>query len=263
MPVEAGVSKLAKVWFIRNSQPVLLKEPIQFWNENFIANEAHMLDGISHPRVRRKLAFDPVAHRLFLEFVEGTTLQDLVQAGATLRDPARTHQILQDVAETMADLHEGLLCDRPVVHNDLKSLNVLVPEACPHGAILIDFSHSYFEGQVPAFIADHQHNPNGTVKYMAPEKWGGSHEHGRQGDVFAFGVLAYYAYTGRFPFEGDVQRIEHQIREVTPPTPIQLGVTVLRNMQAVMMSCLEKLPNRRPSMEQVARCYAETASLLK
>jgi serine/threonine-protein kinase len=261
--VEAGVSKLARVWFARNPLPVLLKEPVQFWNQNFIANEAHLLGGISHPHVRRRLLYDALTHRLFLEFVEATTLQELVLSGATQQDPRRAHEILQSVAETMADLHEGIWCDRPVVHNDLKSLNVLVPTARAGGAVLIDFSHSYFEGQMPPFIADHQHNPTGTIKYMAPEKWDGDLEHGRQSDVFAFGVLAYYAYTGRFPFEGDANEVAQQAHAATPPTPIQLGLNVLRNMQAVMMSCLEKQPNRRPSMEQVARCYAETANLLK
>jgi serine/threonine protein kinase len=74
-------------------------------------------------------------------------------------------------------------------------------------------------------------------------------------------VLAYYACTGKFPFEGDLAGIEKQIREAAPPTPIQLGAGVLRNTQAVLMSCLEKQPNRRPSMDLVAKYYAEATSL--
>lgn len=261
--VEAGVSKLTKVQFARQPRSALLKEPVRFWDEIYIANEAYVLDEVTHPRIRRKLAYDAETHRLFLEYVEGVTLNDLVKAGTTVQDPGRTHQILQCVAETVADMHGGIFCDRPIVHNDLKSMNVLVPAAAPRETVLIDFSHSYFEGRLPPFIADNQHNPAGTAKYMAPEKWAGSHEHGRPGDVFAFGVMAYYAYTGRFPFDGDAAQIEQQIREAPPATPIQLGVNVLRNMQAIVMSCLEKQPNRRPSMEQVARGYAETASLFK
>jgi len=131
--VNAGVSKLAKVAFARIPQPALLKEPVQFWNEIFIANEAYMLDEITHPRIRRKLLYDAPTHRLFLEFIEGPTLNELVAAGVTVREPERTHRLLQCVAETVADLHEGLLCDRPIVHNDLKSMNILVPTASPSG----------------------------------------------------------------------------------------------------------------------------------
>jgi serine/threonine protein kinase len=198
-----------------------------------------------------------------LTYIEATTLNDLVQSGTTLQTPGRTHQILQSVAETMADMHAGILCDRPIIHNDLKSMNVLVPAAFPRESVLIDFSHSYFEGHLPPFIADKKHNPAGTAKYMSPEKWDSDFSQGFKSDVFAFGVMAYYAYTGKHPFDGDVAHIEKQIRETTPPTPIQLGINVLRNIMVTMMSCLEKKPERRPSMEYVARCYADSASLFR
>ena len=87
LPVEAGVSKLYKVEFARNPHPALLKTPRNFWDEMFIANEAQMLDEITHPRIRPKLAFDAASHRLFLKYVEAATLNDLVQAKVTLKKP--------------------------------------------------------------------------------------------------------------------------------------------------------------------------------
>jgi serine/threonine protein kinase len=261
--VEAGVSKLAKVNFARNPYPALLKEPAQFWDEIFIANEAYMLDEITHPRIRRKLAYDAGAHQLFLEYIEGATLNELVMAGVTVKDPARTHQLLQNIAETVADMHAGILCAGPMVHNDLKSMNVLVPMVAPQETMLIDFSHSYFEGRLPPFITDEKHNPTGTAKYRAPEKWAGDYTQGFKSDVFAFGVMAYYAYTGKHPFVGDAAQIEQQIREITPASPIELDVKVPRNTMVLMMSCLEKKPERRPTMEQVAHYYAASAVLFK
>jgi len=263
LQVEAGVSKLSKVEFVRITHVALLKEPRNFWDEIFIANEAYLLEDITHPRIRRMLAFDSVSHRLFLEFIEGTTLNDLVKAGVTRKEPGRTHKILQGVAETMADLHAGIFCGRPVIHNDLKSMNVLLPVAAPTEIRLIDFSHSYFAGYLPLFIADKKENPVGTAKYMAPEKWVGDYTNGFKGDVFAFGVMAYYAYTGRHPFDGELAQIEQHIREATPPTPIQSGFDVPRNISVTIMACLEKRPEQRPSMEQVARSYAEAASLFR
>ena len=149
LPVSAGVSTLAKVEFERNPHAAVLKQPKNFWDEVFIANEAYILDEVTHPRVRRKLAYDAASHRLFLEFIEGATLDELVQAKVTLREPARTHRILQSVAETMADLHAGILCGEPLIHNDLKSMNVLVPTDAPDESRLIDFSHSYFKDRLP------------------------------------------------------------------------------------------------------------------
>ena len=259
--VEARNSKLSKVEFARIPRPALMKEPAHFWDEILIANEAYLLDETTHPRIRQKLAYVATSHQLYLDYVEAVTLQDLVKTGVTLKNPARTHHLLRCVAETLADMHEGILCSRPIVHNDLKSANVLVPAAAPGESLLIDFSHAYFEGSLPPFITDNKQNPAGTAKYMAPEKWEGDFTQGFKGDVFAFGVLAYYTCTGQYPFEGDVARIAGQIREKTPPTPIELGANVPRTSTVIIMSCLEKKPGQRPTMEYVAQCFANTAGL--
>lgn len=261
LPVEAGVSKLSKIEFARIPQPALLKEPAHFWDEAFISNEAYILDEVTHPRIRKKIAFDVPAHRLFLEYIDAVTLYQLVNTRVTVQDSRRAHLILQSVAETVADLHAGILCGRPIVHNDLKSMNVLVPQDAPNDSRLIDFSHSYFRDHLPAFINNKKEDRIGTAKYMSPEKWDGNYADGAKSDVFAFGVLAYYAHTGKHPFDGDVATIEKQIREATPPSPLELGTNVPRSTVVTIMSCLEKLPNRRPSMEYVAKNYADSATL--
>jgi serine/threonine protein kinase len=263
LAVRARVSRLARVEFARYPYPVLLKEPAQFWHEVFIANEATMLGEVAHPRVRRKLAYDTATHRLFLEYIEGETLHELVRSGATRADPRRTHRLLQSVAETLADLHAGLFCGRPIVHNDVKDMNVLVPAAAPEETRLIDFSHSYFDGTLPPFITDKKHNPAGTAKYTAPEKWEGDFTNGFMADVFAFGVMAYYACTGKYPFDGTLAQVERAILEATPASPLKLVHNVLRNTVVIIMACLDKIPNRRPSMEQIAKVYADSASLYK
>jgi len=261
--VEAGVSKLSRVEFARHPYPALLKEPARFWDQVFIANEAYVLGEVTHPRIRRKLAYDGAGHQLFLEYIEGQTLHELVHAGVTRAEPRRTHRLLQNVAETVADMHAGVFCGRPIVHNDLKSKNVLVPVNAPEEARLIDFSHSYFDGNLPPFITDKKGNPTGTVKYSAPEKWEGDFSKGFKGDVFSFGVMAYYACTGKYPFEGSKAEIEQTIREATPVSPLKSGHPVLRNVVMIIMACLEKNPDRRPAMEHVARDFADCAELVK
>ena len=263
LAVQAGVSKLSRVEFERHPYPVLLKEPAHFWDEVLIANEAYVLGEVSHPRIRRKLAYDAATHQLFLEYIEGATLEELVQKGVTCADPKRTHRLLQCLAETVADMHAGVFCGRPLVHNDLKCGNVLVPVVAPDETRLIDFSHSYFDGNLPPFITDKQQNPTGTAKYMAPEKWDIDFTKGFEGDVFAFGVTAFYACTGKYPFDGDSAQIEQAIREAPTPTLLRPGHNLLRTTAAIIMACLEKKPGRRPSMEKVARTYADSASLIK
>ena len=261
--VPSRISKLARVEFERSPYFALLKEPARFRDEIHIANEAYVLGEVTHPRIRRKLAYDAATHRLFLEYIEAETLDELVQQGVTRANPARTHHLLQSLAETVADMHAGIFCGRPIVHNDLKTRNVLVPLAAPAETRLIDFSHSFFEGNLPSFITDKKQDPKGTAPYSAPEKWDADFTKGFKGDVFAFGVTAYYACTGRFPFDGTMAQIEQSIREEKPVSPLKLGRNLLRNTAVIIMACLEKDPDRRPTMEQVARVYADSASLFK
>jgi serine/threonine protein kinase len=145
----------------------------------------------------------------------------------------------------------------------LKSLHVVVPADSVGEAILIDFSHACHEGSSLPCAADQKENPVGTAKYLAPEKWEGDVTHGFEGDVFAFGVMAYYACTGRHPFEGDPAHIQKQIREATPPSPIELGMNLPRSTTVTIMSCLEKKPNRRPAMERVALSFGDAANLFR
>ena len=263
LAVRTRISKLARVEFERRPYPALLKEPANFWDVVFIENEAFVLEEVTHPRIRRKLAYEPTTHRLFLEYIEAETLDELVRQGITRSDPARTHRILQSLAETVADMHAGIFCGRPLVHNDLKSGNVLVPAATPDEIRLIDFSHSYFEGILPPFITDKKEDPKGTALYSAPEKWNGDFTQGFKSDVFAFGVTAYYACTGKHPFDGSLAQIEQAIHEGKPASPLKPGHNLLRTTAAIIMACLEKNPGRRPPMDRVAQVYAQSASLVK
>jgi serine/threonine-protein kinase len=142
-------------------------------------------------------------------------------------------------------------------------MNVLVPATAPDEIRLIDFSHSFFEGNLPPFITDKKQNPSGTAKYTAPEKWDGDFTKGFESDVFAFGVLAYYATTGKHPFDGDPAQIEQAIRETEPVSPLKIEMPVHRSLAVIILQCLEKNPAQRPTMEQVAKVYADSALLFK
>jgi serine/threonine protein kinase len=264
-PLEARsrVSRLARLEFERHPYPALLKEPANFWDEVFVANESYVLGYVTHPRIRRKLGYDGATHRLFLEYIEAETLDELVRQGTTRSNPGRTHRLLQSLAETVADMHAGIFCGRPLVHNDLKSGNVLVPIATPDETRLIDFSHSYFEGNPPAFLTNKKEDPKGTALYSAPEKWNGDFTQGFKGDVFAFGVTAYYACTGKHPFDGTLAEIEQAIQEGKPASPLKPGHNLLRTTATIIMACLEKNPDKRPTMERVAQVYAKSAALVK
>jgi serine/threonine protein kinase len=196
------------------------------------------------------IAFEPESGRLFLEFIDAPTLKDLVTDQTYATNPERIHIILKHLAEVVADLHEGVLCSHPVIHNDLKPCNLMV---LPGDEVsLIDFSHSYVPNHNPSFVTERDRDPIGTAKYMAPEKWDCNYSLGNQSDVFAFGVLGYVAATGQYPFEGTPAQLEEIIKNTQPVYPLKLNVPISRNLASIIMDCLAKDPKGRPTMRHVA-----------
>ena len=247
---QTRVSRIAKVTFQNQVNPVVMKEPAEFWHREFLLNESAILEEIRHPRVRRLIAFEPETCRLFLEFIDSPTLKDLIATKVYQAQPERIHGILTRLAETVADLHEGVLCTGPIVHGDLKPCNLMI---LPGDEVkLIDFSHAYKPTQKPSYVSARDNNPIGTAKYLSPERWECDYSKGKESDVFAFGVLGYVAATGQYPFEGDPAQLEKIIKTNQPVSPLKLNVPISRNLASIITDCLIKEPSRRPSMRHVA-----------
>ena len=149
---------------------------------------------------------------------------------------------------------------RGVLHRDLKPSNVLVDS---QGTRLVtDFGlakrlasgdGSFTEtGQVL-----------GTPKYMAPEQAAGRKDLTVAADVYSLGVILYERLTGQTPFTGDnALTLLRQARESEPPRPSTIRPGLDRDLETVVLKCLEKEPGRRyPSAEALATtCAAGSAA---
>jgi predicted ATP-grasp superfamily ATP-dependent carboligase/predicted Ser/Thr protein kinase len=176
-----------------------------------------------------------------MKFVEGTSL-----AGHA-RGDTRT-EVSGLVAVARAVHHAHL---RGVLHRDLKPSNVLVDA---QGTRLVaDFGlakrlasgdGSFTEtGQVL-----------GTPKYMAPEQAAGRKDLTVAADVYSLGVILYERLTGQTPFTGDnALTLLRQARESAPPRPSSIRPGLDRDLETVVLKCLDKEPDRRyPSAEAFA-----------
>src|SRR5215210_2056576 len=150
-------------------------------DEGSLLSEAGILLGMApHPLLCRVLEDFFAGDRYFLvmEWVEGTTLADLLAtaAGAGLPLPDVVHSLGQ-VAEALDHLHRHR---PPVVHGDVKPANVIVT---PDGkAVLVDFGISRRE-----HAGERLHPtlaPAGTAGYAAPEVAAG-HSPTPAADVFS------------------------------------------------------------------------------
>jgi WD40 repeat protein/serine/threonine protein kinase len=91
----------------------------------------------------------------------------------------------------------------------------------------------------------------GSPSYMAPEQWAGADLVDLRCDIYALGVLAYEAITGRRPFSGSVDELQRQ--HCTDSVPA-LPASIPSALYAVLARAMAKEPcDRPPSALELAR----------
>jgi WD40 repeat protein len=81
---------------------------------------------------------------------------------------------------------------------------------------------------------------------MAPEQAAGRKDLTVAADVHSLGVVLYERLTGQPPFAGeDVLTLLRQVRETEPPRPSTFLPGLDRDLESIVLKCLEKSPERR------------------
>ena len=141
-----------------------------------------------------------------------------------------------DVASALGFAHrEG------VIHRDIKTDNILFDD---HGnAIVADFGiaravSGYSEQTGTNMVV-------GTPQYFSPEQARGQALDGRA-DLYSLGVTLFKAATGVLPFTGDDwYEIARQHVEDKPPRPRTINPTLSKELEEIILQCLEKDPEDR------------------
>ena len=148
-----------------------------------------------------------------------------------------------------------------LVHRDLKPGNVIVATLGGQRDVakLLDF------GLVEdlSVNADSRLTRVGTVlgtpAYMSPEQAAGESAVDARGDVYGLGAVAFFALTGRPPFQGKTlgQLLAAHCSE-PPPSLTDVRPDVPGDLSAVVARCLAKDPaNRFPSATALDRALGE------
>jgi ABC-type oligopeptide transport system substrate-binding subunit/predicted Ser/Thr protein kinase len=160
--------------------------------ERFV-REGQALRQLNHPNIVKMVAAveEDGQHYLVLEFVEGGSLQDLLDAQGPMPS-ARVIEIALDLADALTRAHR-----LGIIHRDLKPGNVLLAEdGTPR---LTDFGTAHVSDSPRLTQADIL---VGTVDYLSPEACNGE-QLDERADIWAFGVLLFEMLSGEPPFQGD------------------------------------------------------------
>ncbi|HEX6385827.1 MAG TPA: AAA family ATPase [Anaerolineae bacterium] len=148
-----------------------------------LAQEFQSLATLRHPHIIsvRDYGFDIQGHPYFT--------MDLVEIAQTIVEACQEQPVINRVELLVHVLHAlAYVHRRGFIHRDLKPSNVLVAGGI---ARVLDFGLSVTADQAAGTV--------GTLAYMAPEVlYGGAI--GPASDLYALGVIAYEALTGRHPF---------------------------------------------------------------
>jgi serine/threonine-protein kinase len=171
-----------------------------------------------------------------MKLLDGETLHDRLQRVGTLA-PAAVVAILEPVAAALDYAHR-----RGVIHRDIKPGNIFLNRT-PDGeqVVLTDFG-----------IAKQLDTPGltttgaliGTPDYMAPEQIAGGLVDART-DVYALGMLAYRALTGRCAFEGSTQDVllGHLYQQAPAPSAVAPGLSA--TLDAPVLQAIARNPPER------------------
>jgi WD40 repeat protein len=211
--------------------------------------EAELAARVQHPNIVQVYEIGSYEGRPFLamEWVEGGNLADRING-----DPwpaAEAARLIETLANATHAAHS-----QGVIHRDLKPANVLLQTASdqsatgnPQPAIakITDFGLARpLEGDAGLTNSSVL---LGTPRYMAPEQASGTNALvGPATDVFALGVMLYELLTGQLPFQGDsALEVLRAVTSAEPVRPRRLQPGVPRDLEAVVLKCLEKEPGRR------------------
>lgn len=203
--------------------------------ERFL-REVRLAAKLSHPNIIPIHSVEERDDFVFyvMAFIDGETLTDRVRSRGPLAG-SEGARIFREVAWALAYAHE-----QGFVHRDVKPDNILLERAT--GRVLVaDFGIAAALGNASA------DGVTGTPEFMSPEQVLGSALDART-DVYGLGASAFYAFSGRFPFEGD-SPTEILAKHVTTPAPqlSSLGVSVPRKVASLIDRCLAKNVEERPA----------------
>ena len=202
--------------------------------------EARAAAALDHPNIVR--IFDVSRQNdtpyLVMEFVEGETLQQVLDRDGAIPYPTATEYIAQ-AAAGLQHAHE-----KGFIHRDIKPGNLIRDKS---GTIKILDMGLARSASSQDKLTEQMDNGAvvGTADFIAPEQGLNQPSVDGRADIYSLGASFFYLIIGKPPFEGNTTQklLQHQLRSA--PTLASLDSTLPRGLSAVVAKMLAKKPDDR------------------
>ncbi|RLN50502.1 hypothetical protein BBJ29_008402 [Phytophthora kernoviae] len=212
---------------------------------NEFQSEVEIMSVLRHPNICRLLGacMDPPHRALVVELLQRGSLWGVLRMNRKSIDQEMRSRFIYDTAKGMSYLHHF---ERPILHRDLKSPNLLVDKN--FNIKLSDFGLARVKAHVQTMTGN-----CGTVQWMAPEVLG-NQKYTEKADVFSFGIVIWEIVTGECPYDG-MSQIQAALgvlnRNLRPNIPRDCPPFFSRLMKA----CWNRQPELRPSFPHIINAF--------
>lgn len=194
---------------------------------------------------------------LVMDYVEGSSLSDLIKKGGRL-SCERFLELMQQVSSALTHAHEN-----GIVHRDLKPSNIIVSNVDgKETARILDFGIAKILSQSDeAQQLTQTGEVFGSPLYMSPEQCSGSAIDQRS-DIYSMGCVMYEALSGKVPHMGDsiIETIHKHVNDSPPPLVApQIDEGERQKIEVILLKCLAKKPEDR--FQSMRELEAELRSL--
>ncbi|TWT76268.1 Serine/threonine-protein kinase PknH [Planctomycetes bacterium CA13] len=206
--------------------------------ERFL-REGRLAASINHPNSVYVYGTEEIdgTPAISMELVPGGTLEQRVRHHGPLPIPKAVDAILEVIAGLEAAQAVGVL------HRDVKPANCFFT---PEGTIKVgDFGLSISTAPRTQTKITSEGTFLGTPAFASPEQLRGD-ELDIRSDIYSVGVTLYYLLTGRTPFESrHLVQFLATVLESPAPSPRTLRDAIPKELDRIVLRCLEKQPNAR------------------
>ena len=210
--------------------------------------EAKAVSALNHPNIVtiHEIGQADSVRFIVMEFIEGTTLRQLISRG-----PMKLNEVLEiaiQIISALADAHQA-----GIIHRDIKPENIMVRSG---GLVkLLDFGLAKSTEKTAAMVDTQAATQAlfkteagvlvGTPYYMSPEQVRRLEIDART-DIWSFGVVVYEMLTGLFPFQGATATdVVISIAEKDPPPPARYAPELPAELERIINKTLAKNRDER------------------